>query len=273
MTKVIALANQKGGVGKTTTAVNLGIGLARQGNKVLLIDADSQGNLTDALGWTQPDELKDTLATILLKTVLEQPVAPGEAILHHEESVDLLPSNIELSGIEMTLHNTINREKQLREYLKEAKKAYDYVLIDCSPSLNIVTLNALAAADSVIIPVQSHYLPAKGMAQLLQTISRVKRGINPKLRIDGILLTMVDSRTNLAREITAQLRTGYGKHIRIFESQIPLAVSAAEASAAGKSIYLHDGSGKAAKAYENLTKEVIAHGRQIEARHQDQLVR
>lgn len=194
-------------------------------------------------------------------------------ILHHEEGVDLLPSNIELSGIEMTLHNTINREKQLREYLKEVKKAYDYILIDCSPSLNIVTLNALTAADSVIIPVQSHYLPAKGMAQLLQTISRVKRGINPKLRIDGILLTMVDSRTNLAREITAQLRTGYGKHIRIFESQIPLAVSAAEASAAGKSIYLHDGSGKAAKAYENLTKEVIAHGRQIEARHQDQLVR
>lgn len=273
MTKVIALANQKGGVGKTTTTLNLGIGLARQGKKVLLIDADSQGNLTDALGWTQPDELKDTLATILLKTILEQPIAQGEAILHHEEGVDLLPSNIELSGIEMTLNNTINREKQLREYLREAKKPYDYVLIDCSPSLNIVTLNALTAADSVIIPVQSHYLPAKGMTQLLQTINRVKRGINPKLRIDGVLLTMVDSRTNLAREIATQLRAGYGRNIRIFNTQIPLAISAAEASAAGKSIYLHDGSGKAAKAYEDFTKEVIAYGRQIEARNQDHHVR
>lgn len=187
--------------------------------------------------------------------------------------VDLLPSNIKLSGMEMTLNNTINREKQLREYLKDVKKSYDYVLIDCSPSLNIVTLNALTAADSVIIPVQSHYLPAKGMTQLLQTINRVKRGINPKLRIGGVLLTMVDSRTNLAKEIAAQLRAGYGRNIRIFDTQIPLAISAAEASAAGKSIYLHDGSGKAAKAYEDFTKEVIAYGRQIEARHQDQFVR
>lgn len=214
-------------------------------------------------------QLKIWLTTPLVKTITMQPIQPGEGILHHAEGVDLLPSNIELSGVELTLNNAINREKQLKEYLKEARKPYDYVLIDCSPSLNIVTLNALTAADSVIIPVQSQYLPAKGMTQLLQTINMVKHSLNVRLRIDGVLLTMVDNRTNLSKEIAARLYNGYDRHIHIFRAQIPQTVRLAEASGTGNSIYLHDGSGKAAKAYEELTSEVMERGRQIETRNQD----
>ena len=264
MTKVIALANQKGGVGKTTTTVNLGIGLARQGKKVLLIDADAQGNLTDSLGWNEPDNLPVSLATIMSKVIADEPVEPNEGILHHAEGVDLLPANIELSAMEVSLVNTMSREVVLRNYLNEVKQNYDYVLIDCMPSLDMVTVNALTAADSVIIPVQAHYLPAKGMAQLLQTIKRVQRNTNPNLRIDGVLLTMVDGRTNFAKDISYMLRTNYGDRLRVFKTEIPLAIKAAETSAEGKSIYAHDKNSKAAKAYEALTKEVLIHGKQRE---------
>ena len=202
MQKVIAIANQKGGVGKTTTTVNLGIGLARQGKKVLLIDADAQGNLTDSLGWNEPDKLPVSLASIMTKVIQDEPFEPDEGILHHAEGVDLMPANIELSAMEVSLVNTMSREIVLRNYLSEVKHKYDYVLIDCMPSLGMITVNALAAADSVIIPVQAHYLPAKGMAQLLQTINRVKKNINPSLKIDGVLLTMVDARTNFAKDVS-----------------------------------------------------------------------
>ena len=269
MTKVIALANQKGGVGKTTTTVNLGIGLARQGKKVLLIDADAQGNLTDSLGWSEPDKLAVTLATIMTKVIMEEPIDPEEGILHHAEGVDLMPANIELSAMEVSLVNTMSREIVLRSYLNEVKQKYDYVLIDCMPSLGMVTVNALAAADSVIIPVQSHYLPAKGMTQLLQTINRVKRNINPNLRIDGALLTMVDGRTNFAKDVSYMLRNNYGDKMRVFKAEIPLAIKAAETSAEGKSIYLHDAHGKAATAYEALTKEVMSGGKQREKHEVD----
>lgn len=264
MTKVIALANQKGGVGKTTTAVNLGIGLARQGKKVLLIDADAQGNLTDSLGWNEPDKLPVSLATIMSKVIMEEHIEPGEGILHHDEGVDLMPANIELSAMEVSLVNTMSREIVLWSYLKEIKSGYDYVLIDCMPSLGMITVNALAAADSVIIPVQSHYLPAKGMSQLLQTINRVKKNINPNLKIDGALVTMVDNRTNFAKEIASLLRQNYGDKLRIFKTEIPLAIKAAETSAEGKSIYSYDAHGKAATAYEALTKEILSDGRQQE---------
>lgn len=262
MTKVIALANQKGGVGKTTTAVNLGIGLARQNKKVLLIDADSQGNLTDALGWKQPDNLEVTLATLLKKVIDEKPIEDGEGILHHAEGVDLVPSNIELSALEMTLFNTMRREYAMADYLRTVKRGYDYVLIDCSPSLGMITVNALVAADSVIIPVQSHYLPAKGMSQLLQTVNRVRRGLNPHLRIDGALLTMVDNRTNFAKDVSAALREGYAGKLKVFKTEIPLAIRAAEAAATGNSIFIHDAGGKVAAAYGELTKEVIANVRE-----------
>ena len=269
MTKVIALANQKGGVGKTTTAVNLGIGLVRQGKKVLLIDADAQGNLTDSLGWNEPDKLPVSLATIMSKVIMEEPIVPDEGILHHAEGVDLMPANIELSAMEVSLVNTMSREIVLRSYLKEIKSGYDYVLIDCMPSLGMITVNALAAADSVIIPVQAHYLPAKGMAQLLQTINRVKKNINPNLKIDGVLITMVDNRTNFAKEISSLLRENYGDKLRVFKTEIPLAIKAAETSAEGKSIYLHDVRSKAAVAYEALTKEVMSGGKQREKHEAD----
>jgi len=214
--KIIALANQKGGVGKTTTAVNLGVGLAMLGSKVLLVDADAQGNLTDSLGFHEPDNLPVSLAAVLSKSMLEEPFIPEEGILHHAEGVDLMPGNIELSALEVSLVNTMSRETVLRGYVNAVKDRYDYVLIDCMPSLGMMTINALAAADSVIIPVQSHYLPAKGMTQLLQTIARVRRQINPKLTIDGVLLTMVDNRTNFAKDISFILRRDYGDKLHDF---------------------------------------------------------
>lgn len=262
-----------GGVGKTTTAVNLGIGLARQGRKVLLIDADSQGNLTDALGWKNPDTLEQTLPTVLRKVINDEIIEPKEAILHHEEGVDLMPSNIELSALEMTLFQTMRREYALADWLKTVKQDYDYVLIDCSPSLGMITINALVAADSVIIPVQSHYLPTKGMSQLMQTINRVRRGLNPSLRVDGALLTMTDSRTLLSREVSSALRNSYAGKLRIFQTEIPFAIRTAEAAAAGKSVFAHDPDGKTAAAYTALTKEVEAYGRQRARADRDQLDR
>ena len=355
--KTIALANQKGGVGKTTTAASLGIGLSRQGKKVLLIDADAQGNLTQMLGWPQPDELSPTLSTLMEKIIAEQPITPDEGILHHSSGVHLVPANIELSALEVTLVNTMSRETVLRQYLSTVAERYDYALIDCMPSLGMLTINALTAADSVIIPVQAQYLPAKGLEQLLRTITRVKRQLNPKLEVDGIVLTMVDSviipvqaqylpakgleqllrtitrvkrqlnpklevdgivltmvdsviipvqaqylpakgleqllrtitrvkrqlnpklevdgivltmvdsRTTLAREINALVRKTYGGHV--FASEIPRSIKAAEISVENKSIYDHDRSGKAALAYENLTREVLSLGKQIKRHRAD----
>ena len=258
--KIIAICNQKGGVGKTTTTVNLGIGLAKEGKRVLVIDADPQGDLTTCLGWKNGDELQTTLADLMNKTLTERPIGKGEGILHHEEGVDLLPSNLELSAMEMNLVNAMSRELTLKNCLKEIKKDYEYIFIDCMPSLGMITVNALAAADSVMIPVQAQYLPAKGMTQLVQTIGKVQRTLNPDLRIDGIVLTLVDGRTNLVKQTLHILRNQYGNRMKIYSSQIPVAVKAAETSFQGKSIYAYDKNSSVAKAYENLTKEVIRNG-------------
>lgn len=270
--RVIALANQKGGTGKTTTTVNLGVGLARQGKRVLLVDADPQGDLTTCLGWQNQDNLPATLATLVEQTIRDEPVDIQAALLHHREGVDLLPSNIELSAMEMALVTAMSREFALKEGLCQARNQYDYILIDCMPSLGMITVNALAAADSVIIPVQAQYLPAKGMTQLLHTIGKVKRQINPNLRVDGVLLTLVDNRTNLARQTAETLRNNYGSVLRIYQSQIPLAVKAAEVSAAGKSIYAYDPSSKVAMAYESFTKEVL-HGEKQRVKPESSLAR
>ena len=260
--KVIALCNQKGGVGKTTTAVNLGIGLAKQGKKVLLIDADAQASLTVSLGYGKPDEMNENISSVMQMVIDEKPIPPNFAILHHTEGVDLLPSNIELAGMDVRLINTMSRENVLKTYLSTVKQNYDYVIIDCMPSLGMLTVNALMASDSVIVPSQPHFLSVKGLEMLIWTILKVKKQLNPDLKIDGILLTMVDRRSNFTKEIIEMMRNKYSENIKIFGTEIPLSIRAIETSAEGKSIYEHDKNGRVAEAYQELTKEVLSNGEQ-----------
>ena len=255
--KVIGVVSGKGGVGKTTTTVNLGIGLARQGKKVLLIDADPQGSLTASLGYVEPDEIGTTLATIMMAIINEKEFEITDGILHHKENVDLLPANIELSALEVTMGNVMSRELIMKEYIEAVRTNYDYILIDCMPSLGLMTINALVAADSVLIPVQAAYLPVKGLQQLIHTIAMVKKRLNRQLIFEGILLTMVDFRTNYAKDVAGKVREAYGEKIEIFDTVIPMSVKAAETSAEGVSIFSHCLNGKVAKAYETIAKEVL----------------
>jgi chromosome partitioning protein len=261
--KVTCICHEKGGTGKTTTTVNLGIGLARQGKKVLLLDADPQGDLSKCLGIANPQELTATLATAMNGVIAESPIDPASVILRHNEQgtpvvgVDFIPANARLAATEITLVNAMNREYVLQEFLAPLKSEYQHILIDCRPSLGLTVVNALTAADSVIIPVQAHTLAADDMDGLFKTVGRIKQRPNPHLKIDGIVMTMVDGRTNLARQTIRDVRARYGQVVRVFATEIPYAVRAAEVPGKGQSIFEYDPNGKVAKAYEQLTKEVL----------------
>ena len=195
-----------------------------------LIDADPQGSLTASLGYQEPDDIRVTLATIMTCIINEEDFPPDYGILHHEENIDLLPANIELSGLEVSLSNTMSREMILRDYIEQIRELYEYILIDCMPSLGVMTINALAAADRVLIPVQAAYLPVKGLQQLIRTVNVVKKRLNKNLMIEGILINMVDYRTNYAKDITEMLHENYGDTVGILDMYIPFSVKIAELS-------------------------------------------
>ena len=259
--KVIAIANQKGGVGKTTTTFNLGVALKNQGKRVLVVDADPQGDLTTYMGYNE-SELKTTLAQLMESVIYDSQLDTKQAILNNAEGIDLIPSDLDLSATEAMLVNAMSREVTLRTILNNVKKDYDYILIDCMPSLGMLTINALSCSDKVVIPVQDHFLAAKGMGHLLKTVSRVKRTINPNLEVGGILLTLVNKRTNLSKETIQDLKETYGRAIKLYDTQIPLAVKTAESTSRGKSIFKYDKNSKVATAYEDFAKEVLEDDRQ-----------
>lgn len=267
--EVIAIANQKGGVGKTTTTFNLGVALAQQGKRVLLIDADPQGDLTTYMGVHDVDSIPITLSTLMERSIRDEEINPKDAILHQDEGVNYIPSNLELSSMEVSLVNAMSREYTLRNCISDLKKDYDYMLIDCMPSLGMITINALASADRVIIPVQSEFLAAKGMSHLMNTVLKVRKQINPDLKIGGILLTMVDGRTNLSKEISKELKETYGVAFKLYDTQIPRAVKAAESSRQGESILSYDKKSKVAQSYIDFAKEVIDYERKEKTRYSD----
>ena len=259
-THIIAVANQKGGVGKTTTVHNLGTNLARQGKKVLIVDLDAQSNLTMRMGYNQPENLPCTMAHIFTGLIDEPFSFQKEDYILHVEGCDLIPSSIQLAGIEPSLANAMSRENLLKRLLSSLKDEYNYILLDCASSLGLLTINALAAATSVLIPVQAHYLSAKGLELLIGTIAKVKRNINPNLDFNGILITMYDGRLRFSKRILNELREAYGQHIHIYEIMIPQSVKAVENTADGKSLFSYDKKCKVSLAYEAFAKEALTNG-------------
>ena len=260
MCRVIAVSNQKGGVGKTTTTFNLGVALANQGKKVLLIDVDPQSNLTTYMGWND-DEIKTSITDVFMNTLCGKEVDLKECIKKYNDNLDLLPSDIGLSELEMTLVGAMSREYTLKNAIKGIKDNYDYILIDTQPSLGMLPINALACSDKIIIPVQGEYLAAKGMGHLLKTVTRVQKQINPNLKIGGVLLTLVDKRTNLSKDVRDTLIDNYGQYVKIYGAEIPKAINTAKSTSTGKSIFEFDKNSPVANAYNNLAKEVLENER------------
>ena len=264
MSKVIGVVNQKGGVGKTTLSLSLGASLARLGHKVCLVDCDPQANLTMALGHQQPDELPVTLPHIMAAIIengnkvdnLE--VLQERKFLHHAHGVDFVPSSIDLADLETTLLSTIARESVLKKFIGTIKNDYDFVILDGPPSLNILTVCLLTAADSVIIPTQPQYFSAKGIELLLRTIAKVRENLNPNLSIMGSMITMFDGRLNFHKEVHKTLTRSYSKYFRVFETKIPLSVRVTESQAKGQSIFDTDPTGKIAQGYDDFAKELLS---------------
>lgn len=261
--KVVAITNQKGGVGKTTTTFNLGVALAKQGKRVLVVDVDPQSNLTTYAGWYNEDELKYTLSDLMEQSMNDEEIKIKDSILHHKENIDLIPSSLNLSALENALAYAMSREYTLRNCLSVVKDEYDYILLDCQPSLGMLTINALASADSVIIPVQCEYFALRGMTDLFKIINKVRRQINPTLKIDGALLTLVDKRTNLSKEIQNQIKDNYGSILKLYDTHIPRAVKTAESTSSGGSVFTYDKSGVVAEAYSSFAKEVLDDGKRL----------
>ena len=257
MARIISIVNQKGGTGKSACTANLAVGLAQKNMKVLIVDADPQSDVSAGFGYRDCDESNETL-TALMDTVMKDEDIPSDCYIRHQaEGIDIICSNIGLAGTEVQLVNAMSRELILKSMVEKLRDFYDFIIIDCMPSLGMMTINALACADSVLIPVQAAYLPVKGLQQLIKTIGRVKKQLNPKLKIEGILLTMVDNRTNYARDISLMVYDTYSASIKVFGTEIPMSVRASEVSVEGGSIYSYDPKGKAAFAYMALTKEVL----------------
>lgn len=258
--QIIAIVNQKGGVAKTTTTLNLAYTLLENGKKVLVVDLDPQSNLSMSLGITMPSDLKITICDLMTSILEEKQLSVNNFYISRPNGPDLIPSNILLSIVEMNLVNALSRENILKSVLEGYREHYDFIIIDCMPSLGMLTINALAACDSVIIPATPQYLSAKGLELILQTVSKVRKRINPSLKIDGVILTMVNDRTKHAKEIVQLIKEAYGEHIRIFETMIPISIKVGEANYNSKSILEFDPKNKVALAYQQFGKEYLNYG-------------
>ena len=253
MARIISVANQKGGVGKTTTTVNLGASLAQMGRKILLIDMDAQGNATSGLGVRKADVERDIYDVLINEVPLEEVILPTS-----RENLWIAPATIQLAGAEVELTTLMARESRLKQAVKSIEQDYDFVLIDCPPSLGHLTINAFTASDSILIPVQCEYYALEGLSQLLNTVRLVQKHFNPDLRIEGVLLTMLDARTNLGYEVVGEVKKYF--HEKVYDTIIPRNVRLSEAPSHGLSIVDYDSRSRGAEVYQELAKEVIHNG-------------